>query len=882
MLRLAWRTALRSKGRTALIAVLVGLPVFAGVLVDVIVRIENGPVESRSLWQFGTADAHLEVTGADRVVVHGVDAFKVLWSKAGGAHNRDPHAIDPATLLPPGSRVIRAPEWPNVDVTTQGLRAVVPGQRLAAGDHLAAGMTLLRSGRYPEAADEAAISTSLGRRLGVGVGETVRIGKAGTRVVGIVDRPDRLKAEGVLLPPRPAASARTAYLVDLPDLRKEELHALAGRLPSSGAVLMPRDALVHPEEWDSLLAGGPPPTLESLQGLALGALCVGFGLLEVVLLAGTAFAVGARRQTHDLGLIAATSGGSAKDIRRAVLAQGLVIGLLGATAGTGLALALPVLAKPVTEQVLDQAIDVWPFAPLDYLALIAIGVLSGLAAALVPAIGAARMEPIDALSGRFKALGGLARPPKLAIALLGAGVAAGIGGGALLGSAFEEFRRSQAQLREIGMGAYSSADGLSLPVGLCLLGFTLASFGLVRLMPTLVSWVGALGARLPLSTRLAFRDGSRHRHRTGPAASAIMIAVAASIGGAFVLAGEEAAARASYTASIPPASGFVQLPNREAGPGKLAEAEATAERAVSGVPADHVWRLRSAVTKKATVKTQTPQLDLGGNAYGLLDGEVAVMPPDYLDVFGTAAASDLAEAKQALREGESVVLNRAYIQADDKIWIWHETPSSDWEGSPRQKLAAEVLDLPDGYRSLPPVVVSPETAERLGWQVRPYGLLLALKETVTQRELDGVAGSLAGSGLELYVERGYQPGNQLFLLIVAGFGAFVTLVGVAISVALSASEGRADLATLAAVGAQPRRRRALAAAQALLVGGLGCLLGILLGAFLAAAAQAAVGAPEFTVPWTSLLITAVVIPLFAALCAALFTRSELPMVRRAE
>jgi putative ABC transport system permease protein len=245
-------------------------------------------------------------------------------------------------------------------------------------------------------------------------------------------------------------------------------------------------------------------------------------------------------------------------------------------------------------------------------------------------------------------------------------------------------------------------------------------------------------------------------------------------------------------------------------------------------------------------------------------------------------ASDRAEAKQALRDGKSVVLNGAFVQADDMIWVWHEAQSGEWSDRPRHKLAAQVLDLTGGYGSLPPVVVSPETAERLGWQARPYGLLLDLKETATQREFDLAAGNLAGANLELYVERGYQPDNQQFLLIVAGFGAFVTLVGVAVSVALSASEGRADLATLAAVGAQPRRRRALAAAQALLVGGLGCLLGILLGAFLAVAAQAAVGAPEFTVPWTSVLITAIVIPLFAALCAALFTRSTLPMVRRAE
>ena len=56
-------------------------------------------------------------------------------------------------------------------------------------------------------------------------------------------------------------------------------------------------------------------------------------------------------------------------------------------------------------------------------------------------------------------------------------------------------------------------------------------------------------------------------------------------------------------------------------------------------------------------------------------------------------------------------------------------------------------------------------------------------------------------------DRGPDNPENLVLLLVAAAAAFVTLVGVAISVALSAAEGRADLATLAAVGAPPRRRR---------------------------------------------------------------------------
>ena len=120
------------------------------------------------------------------------------------------------------------------------------------------------------------------------------------------------------------------------------------------------------------------------------------------------------------------------------------------------------------------------------------------------------------------------------------------------------------------------------------------------------------------------------------------------------------------------------------------------------------------------------------------------------------------------------------------------------------------------------------------------------------------------------------------LLLVAAAAAFVTLVGVAISVALSAAEGRADLATLAAVGAPPSRRRGLMASQALLVGGLGCVLGVGLGTFIAFTARATTGSPEFIVPWANLAATGIGVPLLAALVAALCTRGRLPLVRRAE
>jgi putative ABC transport system permease protein len=100
------------------------------------------------------------------------------------------------------------------------------------------------------------------------------------------------------------------------------------------------------------------------------------------------------------------------------------------------------------------------------------------------------------------------------------------------------------------------------------------------------------------------------------------------------------------------------------------------------------------------------------------------------------------------------------------------------------------------------------------------------------------------------------------------------------AVGLAAAEGRADLATLGAVGADPRRRRRIAMAQAGVVGGLGCLLGLLLGTFIATLAHGGLLTRVWVVPWTLIGLAVVGVPMVAMLVAGTFTRSRLPMVRR--
>jgi putative ABC transport system permease protein len=155
----------------------------------------------------------------------------------------------------------------------------------------------------------------------------------------------------------------------------------------------------------------------------------------------------------------------------------------------------------------------------------------------------------------------------------------------------------------------------------------------------------------------------------------------------------------------------------------------------------------------------------------------------------------------------------------------------------------------------------------------------------------------------LQVERGFQ--SNLALLYSLLFGVFGTLVLVAtlISTALAQAEGRADLGTLAAVGATKRLRRAVAGSQAFVVALVGSLLGLVVGFVPGVAlawpltvehmgsydpatgnttlADAGAAAPVIDIPWLVLAAVVIGVPVLAALLAAAAIRKSPEVTRRA-
>lgn len=205
---------------------------------------------------------------------------------------------------------------------------------------------------------------------------------------------------------------------------------------------------------------------------------------------------------------------------------------------------------------------------------------------------------------------------------------------------------------------------------------------------------------------------------------------------------------------------------------------------------------------------------------------------------------------------------------------------SGTHGTPLRFAAGVLPDNGLGY-----VVLSTPAAARLGLTPRLSGLVAAFSRQPTANEQDRASAAAP----TLYIERGYQgrygPGLPALLV-----GSAILVLGASgIATGLAAADGRADLATLAAIGATPTVRRALAGFQSAMTAGLDSLLGVVAGLVPAIAILRSLNSDKnlalverhpIVLPWTNLLVTILVVPLVAGLAAALLTRSRLPLVRR--
>ncbi len=312
------------------------------------------------------------------------------------------------------------------------------------------------------------------------IGATVQLDGRTVEVVGMVEDPNRLSDEFVF------ALAPTVF--DIGETTDFMVDASAETLWNTVDV-----------EVSTSETGGP--SNRTFSAILVNVIAA-FGMLEVALLVGSAFAIIARRRIRQYGLLA-SAGATPSMVRFAAATSGAIVGLLGTGAGLILGLVVGRLMVPALEGAVDHRID-FEYPILALLPSLVLGVLVATLAARKPAAALKRSSIASLLSS--------ARPKPEPVGRAATfGVVLAVGGALLL------------------IGGFGN-DSLTMAA----LGTILAPVGLLLVSPLLVKVLGYIAGRMPLSERLAGRSIARYNRRSASMVAALALALAIPAGIAVV------------------------------------------------------------------------------------------------------------------------------------------------------------------------------------------------------------------------------------------------------------------------------------------------------------------------------------------------------------
>jgi putative ABC transport system permease protein len=851
-LRISRRDALRAKGRSALIMVMIGLPVLVITAVLTLSATTDVTVQERVDSTLGSADARL-ITLPFRTAVEQGYSGEGFAQRQEGRSERPWTPAEIGTLLQ--GRLLRyqsnvvearlADGYDRVDVMEVDLR-----------DPMAKGMRRLVEGRFAAAPGEVAVSPEMVDR-GVRPGDTVKIMRPDrtVKVVGVVEHPDRPGLrEMVALPegllPHQNDGNSSGWLADTPTpVRWADVR----RLNKAGLAVNSRELIENPQGRDT--AEAAPRDVHALTQLGIAVILI---VMETALLAGPAFAVGMRRRRRELAVIAA-QGASGRQLGVIVLADGLVLGGTAALLGAALGIGPGLLIESVAARQLD-----WSSGPADVpwaqvLGVAVLGLVSGLTAAIVPAVQASRQSPVQVLSGRAADARGRSRRPVLGIVLV------------LLG---------------LGASAYAVHRG-RLSVVAAAVPLVL---GLVALMPWLVGVTGRLAGRLPLPSRLSVRDAARHRLRTASAAAAVMAATMAAVGLGIGTSSSYARSEANRESLAPLGTATIGVATT-VDDGRWAALRAAAQEKLPGA---------ELVPSMEPVDARGRKMLL--NIHWRSDGCAAAQPCESPhSLFMNIPTGD--ERLLALLQGRRDPLAAAALAAGKAV-AFH--PDLVRDGMVELDASYVVTNGTEPAKTLrvPAVVSSGAEAAQVGVVIPASALTRAgLKPVerllyaggvpVDERRLESQLRGVTGSDAYVYVEKGYAETRSTFLMMLLAASLVLVLGGTFAATGLAAADMRQDLDTLSAVGGPPRTRKLVVAAQAAYIAGLGTLVGLAGGVVSGVALTWPLtrrslrgigvfdpGPTTIDVPWLFLAGVVLGLPLLAALVAGLLTRTRLVLARR--
>jgi len=405
-------------------------------------------------------------------------------------------------------------------------------------------------------------------------------------------------------------------------------------------------------------------------------------------------------------------------------------------------------------------------------------------------------------------------------------------------------------------------------------GAALTLAGLVRACPAIVSRLATHSRSLPLSPRLAIRDAGRHRHRTAPAVAAVMTVVAGAVLVLFVASSSDLREKKMFTNGVPVGDIAVRSSGGHLGGGRtLADAAAQTAGLVGGGQSFVIQHASAPGHGLLTAVAPGCSADRSDDLARCQVRTIGVAGTETIDAL---TGRTVTAAHEAWRDGKAVVLLPVLMRGNS---ISIRALGPDPHGSASTRLTAYAVSGVPFYASVPQVYVSPATARAHGWRTHNEIAVVQPTHRPSPTVVDRAQHAL-GSDIYIYLQNGFQSRYSTVLIAMLGAAAIATLAGTSIAVALAMAESRADMATMAAVGASPARRRMHAMGQAAIVAGLGTGLGLVLGALVAVATLAGSERYPTSTPFRWLVGVLILAPALAIAVAGLVTRSRVTLTRR--
>jgi len=718
------------------------------------------------------------------------------------------------------------------------------------GGEFSAPMLRLDVGHYP-GPGQVAVTSGVAAIYQLRVGGVWRTGGGTLQVTGIVENPANLDDQFALIAPGQIRDVGQATV--LFDATAQQLR---GFRVSAGAQLTSRP------QHDS---GFPPAAVLVLDTIALS---------FVGLIAVATFTVLAQRRLRAFGMLAAV-GATDRNIRLVLLANGAVVGCVAAVTGAAAGLASWAALVPRLEALVAHRIDTFSLPWWEIGAAIALAVATAVGAAWWPAWAASRVPVVAALSGR---------PPSpkqgRAFAALGA------------------------VLLAVGLGAIAMAHQGRVPP-LIIVGLVLTATGVLLVGPLAISGVVAQAGHAPVSIRLALRDLSRYRARSGAALAAISLVTG------IVAAIAVSAAAAAQNEGSPGAVGWTNLPANqlmiylspdgpqgtpEVVPARTAEQLAQYQRDVTGLSAvlhgQAVLPLDAAIAAGMPVLQEGPvngrpttmlgktQAGGGGGRQPVLAisqlyvATSAVLRFYHLDPAAISPATYILTARSGLTGakildfGAVVVGCKAAVSAQCGRPGVHPSRQAGGNGPDRRDLASpaiQVAGLPH-YTSAPNTLLTSHAMAALNLRPLLAGWLIQTPAALTAAQVTRADHWAAANGLTVETTTGSPQASLASVSEKAiAVGVLAVLTVLAMTIGLIRSETANDVRVLSATGASGCTRRLLTGATAAALALLGGLLGIA-AAYLGIIAWNRGVHSLASVPATKLAVLIVGIPL-AALAA---------------